>query len=138
VESALETLRRHGDRITPSRRQLLHVLFGTPGHWTAEELATRVQRTTPEVHLSTIYRNLDELERLGIVSHTHPGHGPATYHVASVAHGHFVCGTCGDMLEVPDSLFSGLARSASARYGFEIDPQHFAVMGRCRRCAEPG
>ncbi|MHB8219045.1 MAG: Fur family transcriptional regulator [Acidimicrobiales bacterium] len=136
VDDALDVLRQNGDRITSSRRHLLHVLFQTPGHQTAEQLAARVQHSAPDVHLSTIYRNLEELERLGIVAHTHPGHGPATYHVAVAAHGHFVCADCGDMMEVPGSMFTGLARSASSQYGFQIDPQHFAVLGRCRRCSD--
>lgn len=135
MDDALEVLRQNGGRITSSRRHLLNVLFQSPGHLTAEQLAARVQGSVPEVHLSTIYRNLEELERLGIVAHTHPGHGPATYHVAAATHGHFVCADCGEMLEVPGSIFDGLARSAGSRYGFEIDPEHFAVLGRCRRCS---
>ena len=61
------------------------------GHRTAEELGAEVQAIAPDVHMSTIYRNLDDLERLGVVVHAHLGHGPATYHLAAGAHGHFVC-----------------------------------------------
>ena len=66
----------------------------------------------PEVHISTIYRNLDDLERLGVVVHAHLGHGPATYHLAAGAHGHFVCEECGAMIEAPDEIFGGLSRAA--------------------------
>ncbi len=121
--------------MTSSRRILLRILFSSTGHRTAEELAAEVQAEAPDIHLSTIYRNLDELERLGIVVHAHFGHGPATYHLASSVHGHFVCEECGKLIEVPDSMFSGLAREATTRFGFTIDPHHFAVLGHCADCA---
>jgi len=134
VDEVLALVREHGGRATSSRRLLLGALFAAHGHRTAEDLAAEVQAQAPDVHLSTIYRNLDELERLGVIVHAHLGHGPTAYHLASSAHGHFVCEECGLMTEVPDALFADLARTASTRYGFTIDPHHFAVLGRCRDC----
>jgi Fur family transcriptional regulator, ferric uptake regulator len=133
-EEALAVVRQHGGRVTSSRRILLRVLFGSSGHRTAEELAAEVQGEDPDIHLSTIYRNLEELERLGVVVHSHFGHGPATYHLARSVHGHFVCEECGTLIEVPESMFAGLAREASDRFGFSIDPHHFAMLGRCADC----
>ncbi len=134
VDEALELVRSAGGRVTSSRRLLLRALFESPGHWNAEELAAEVQAQAPDVHLSTIYRNLDELERRGGVSHAPQGHGAATYPLASAAHGHMVCEVCGTMIEAPDELFRGLARTARAEFGFTIDPHHFAVLGRCASC----
>ena len=134
LEDALELVRQHGGRVTSSRRILLHALFASQGHRTAEELAGEVQAEAPDIHLSTVYRNLDALARLGVVVHSHFGHGPATYHLASSVHGHFVCEECGRLTEVPDSMFDGLAKQARARFGFTIDPHHFAMLGRCADC----
>ena len=134
IEGALEIVRQHGGRVTSSRRIILRILFSSPGHRTAEELAAEVQAEAPDIHLSTIYRNLEELERLGVVVHSHFGHGPATYHLAGTVHGHFVCEECGTLIEVPQSMFSGLAREAANEFGFTIDPHHFAMLGRCADC----
>jgi len=138
VEDVLDLLRSRGGRVTTSRRLLLGCLFEGRTHRTAEELAAEFQASAPDVHLSTIYRNLDELERLGVVVHAHLGHGPATYHLASETHGHLVCETCGAMLEAPGDLFGSLARAAERDFGFRIDPRHFAVLGRCAACAPAG
>jgi len=135
VDAVLALVRAQGGRVTTARRQLLEALFGAADHRTAEELAAEVQARAPDIHLSTIYRNLDELERLGVIVHTHLGHGPATYHLASSAHGHLVCERCGATLEAPEELFRGLSRAAQTRFGFSIDPRHFAVLGRCRDCS---
>jgi Fur family transcriptional regulator, ferric uptake regulator len=136
VEEVLARLRARGGRVTTGRRQLLEALFDSPGHSTAEDLAAAVQARSPDIHLSTIYRNLDELERLGVIVHTHLGHGPATYHLASAGHGHLVCERCGATLEAPEEIFKGLSREAKTRFGFTIDPRHFAVLGRCRDCPQ--
>jgi Fur family transcriptional regulator, ferric uptake regulator len=134
VEGVLALLRANGGRVTTSRRLLLGCLFEDPVHRTAEELAATVQVLAPDVHLSTVYRNLDELERLGVVIHTHLGHGPATYHLSSETHGHLVCKGCGAMIEAPEDIFRTFARSARDRFGFTIDPRHFAVLGSCAVC----
>jgi Fur family ferric uptake transcriptional regulator len=140
VEDALAILRAHGGRVTPARRLLLAALFANREHRTAEDLADEVQAQAPDVALSTIYRNLEELERLGVIDRTPLGRGPAAYHLASSAHhGHFVCEDCGRMIEVPHDLFEGLADAARTHYGFVIDPHRFAVVGRCVDCtAEHG
>jgi len=134
VDDVLAALKEQGGRVTSSRRLLLHVLFDQPGHWTAEELAEAVQAQAPDIHLSTIYRNLEDLERMGVIVHAHLGHGPATYHLAAGAHCHFVCEECGDIFEAPDELLKSLSKSAQSRYGFEVNPHHFAILGRCRAC----
>ena len=134
IEDVLALVRRHGGRATPARRLLLNALFGCREHRSAEELAAEVHSRAPDVHLSTIYRNLEELERLGVIDSTRLGNGPATYHLASAAHGHLVCEQCGTMVEVPDEIFADLVRVAGSEYGFAINPHRFAVTGRCAAC----
>lgn len=134
VEGVLALVRQQGGRVTSARRLLLQAVFAADGHQTAEELAATVQAHAPDVNMSTIYRNLDDLVRLGVVTHAHLGHGPAMYHLAATAHGHLVCQECGTVIEVPDELFGTLARTARSRFGFDINPHHFAVLGRCQRC----
>ena len=134
VEDVLALVRAHGGRATPARRLLLDALFASGGHRSAEDLAAEVHDRAPDVHLSTIYRNLEELERLGVIDSTRLGSGPATYHLASAAHGHLACEECGSMTEVPGAMFADLIRIADAEYGFAINPHRFAVTGRCAEC----
>ncbi len=134
VEGVLALVRSRGGRATASRRVLLEILFESRDHRSVEELAAAVQARAPEVHLSTVYRNLEELQRLGVIVHTHLGHGPAAYQLASDAHSHLLCERCGRRIEAPEDLFDGLARAAAERFGFTIDPRHFAILGRCAGC----
>jgi Fur family transcriptional regulator, ferric uptake regulator len=131
----VSSIRDQGGRVTTARRALVTALVEAPGHVTAEDLATLVQRAQPDVHLSTIYRSLDALERIGVVDHVHLGHGRAVYHLTDEPHQHLVCDVCGAVVEVPDATFADLGDTLRRTYGFTIRPSHFAVLGRCRACS---
>ncbi|MDQ6897843.1 MAG: transcriptional repressor, partial [Actinomycetota bacterium] len=90
-----ETLRAHGMRLTPQRRRIADALSGLE-HGTPDAIAARVAVDGgPALPLSTIYRGLDALEELGLVSHTHLDHRAPTYHLADHAtHIHLVCLGC--------------------------------------------
>ena len=135
LERVLALLRANGGRVTSPRRAILEALIGHGEHPTAEQLTAAVQARQPDVHESTVYRFLDDLERLGVVDHVHLGHGPAVYHFSDDTHHHLVCQTCGRVVEVPDQTFTGLRRRLRTDFGFEIDQRHFAVVGRCTECA---
>lgn len=134
LEDLLSALRGRGVRVTRARRAVLDALVSSGGHASAEEIAERVATESPDVYLSTVYRNLEELERLGVVVHAHLGHGPAFYHLASAAHAHLVCEVCGATIEVGEELFATLATEALAGWGFQVNPRHSAVLGRCASC----
>jgi Fur family transcriptional regulator, ferric uptake regulator len=127
-------MRAHGGRATPARRLLLGALVENPGHSSAEELAAYVHARAPDVYESTIYRNLDELERFNVVDRPRLGRGPATYHLAPATHGHLVCERCSSMTEVPDEIFASLTETGRTRYGFTSQPHRFAVIGLCSNC----
>src|SRR5580704_10184700 len=129
VDELVAQLRDGGSRVTTARRLVLTALVKGADHPTAEELLVVVRELAPDVHASTVYRNL------GVLVHTHLGHGAATYHLATEAHGHLVCEVCGATVEAPEDLFEAMADGAKRRLGFELRPYHFAVLGVCADCA---
>ena len=64
-----DVLRDQGYRITPQRQLVLEAV-NTLGHATPEELLSEVQKTAAAVNLSTIYRTLEVLEQVGLVTTT--------------------------------------------------------------------
>lgn len=134
VETWHEELRARGYRVTPQRQLVLEAVAGLR-HATPEEICTEVQRTARGVNISTIYRTLELLEELGLVKHTHLGHRPPTYHLASEAdHVHLVCRDCGEVYDVAPTVAKGLVENLEADFGFETDVHHLTVYGRCRDC----
>ncbi len=103
-------------------------------HLTAEEIAERVQERMPIVTLSTVYRTLAALEEIGVLDHTHLGHGRAVYHLVESEHQHLFCERCGRVIELPPRKLDPFARLLAKDFGFELDRRHFAIGGLCADC----
>ncbi len=129
-----EELRSRGYRVTPQRQLVLEAVSEL-GHATPEEICARVQQTARGVNISTVYRTLELLEELGLVTHTHLSHGAPTYHLAAEAdHVHLVCRGCGEVTEVAPRLVDGLVTALDQELGFVTDVHHLTVFGTCRNC----
>ncbi|MEP7055353.1 MAG: Fur family transcriptional regulator [Actinomycetota bacterium] len=127
-------LRASGYRLTPQRQLVLEAVSEL-GHATPDEILTAVRTTAHGVNISTVYRTLELLETLGLVRHTHLGHGAPTYHAAvEDAHVHLVCRTCGDISEVVPEVVGNLVERLAAQEGFAADVGHLAIFGLCREC----
>lgn len=128
-------LRASGHRVTPQRQLVLEAV-GSLGHCTPEEIAHAVQEKAAGVNISTVYRTLDLLEEIGLVQHTHLGHGAPTYSVVDDhQHVHLKCRGCGRIQEVSPEVFAGPIAELREEKGFVVDIAHFAVFGRCADCA---
>ena len=129
-----EALRAKGYRITP-QRQLVLGAVETLRHGTPDEICAEVQRTAGGVNLSTVYRALELLEQLGMVTHTHLGHGAPTYHASTGEdHLHLVCCDCGAVIETDVAIADALVAQLAEQHGFDTDVAHFAIYGRCQAC----
>ncbi|MBW0119503.1 Fur family transcriptional regulator [Pseudonocardia abyssalis] len=120
--------------MTPQRQLVLDAVREL-GHATPEQICGQVQKVAPAVNITTIYRTLDLLEKLGVVRHTHLGHGAPNYSEQEHQHVHLVCHECGAVVETPSDLMNGLASQLHDIAGFELDVTHVALSGRCRDCA---
>ena len=127
-------LREKGLRLTPQRELVLNAVREL-GHATPEDVAAKIHLTHPGINLSTVYRNLETLENVGLVQHTHLGHGGATYHAAEeLTHLHLVCETCGSVGDAPIEAAANFVNTLSDDYGFKTDVTHFAIYGTCADC----
>jgi Fur family ferric uptake transcriptional regulator len=122
-------LHARGLRLTPQREAVLAAVRRL-GHATPEQ----VRDAVPDIDLTTVYRTLELLEELGLVRHTHLGHGAPSFGPAENDHVHVVCHSCGKVLDAPGDLVDALADRLAAENGFEVDRSHFAVFGRCAEC----
>ncbi|MDQ0985332.1 Fur family transcriptional regulator [Streptomyces sp. V2I9] len=127
-------LRRRGYRLTPQRQLVLEAVDALE-HATPDDILCEVRRTASGVNISTVYRTLELLEELGLVSHAHLGHGAPTYHLADRHHHiHLVCRDCKDVIEADLSVVTDFTEKLRADFGFETDMKHFAIFGRCAEC----
>ncbi|HLU45522.1 MAG TPA: Fur family transcriptional regulator [Natronosporangium sp.] len=134
--SLAQVLRSRGLRMTPQRQLVLEAVRRLE-HATPEQVHELVRQQAKSVNLTTVYRSLELLEELGLVTHTHLGHGAPTYHLAGDhQHIHLVCRGCGMVEDVEPALMEPVAAQLRDRRGFQVDIAHVSLFGWCTSCAE--
>lgn len=129
-------LSEQGYRLTPQRMLVLAAIDGSDHHISAEEIYAQVVTKYPHVNISTIYRTLDLLKRLGLVTETDLGGGRVRYHpVDKGHHHHLVCQACGAIIDLDESVFSSLKSQLLREYKFSADLRHLAIFGHCANCS---
>ena len=128
-------LSNQGYRLTPQRLMILSAIEDSDDHVSAEEIYARIVTRYPNVNISTVYRTLELLESLGLVTKTDLGGGRVRYHPAHKGHHHhLVCRECGAIVDLDESVLSPLKEALLRQYGFFADLRHLAIFGRCVKC----
>lgn len=133
LEAAIAAVRDGGLRVTTARRLLLEALWDAGEPLSAEELVERLESRSD---VGSVYRNLEALERLGLIRHVHLGHGPGLY--ARIGLGpleYLLCDSCGAHLAVEPSALDPVREEIRERFGYQARFGHFPIAGLCPRCA---
>jgi len=131
----VEALQQIGYRLTPQRMMILDAIADCDGHVSAEEILETVRTAYPYLDISTVYRTLDLLKTLHMVSETDLGRGHAQYELLSKGlHHHLICTDCGSILDVPNSFFDELRDALDQQFGFHAEVEHLAIFGLCGSC----
>jgi Fur family ferric uptake transcriptional regulator len=131
-----EMLRARGLRLTAPRQLVLQAVYEL-GHATPDQVHGAVAAKAAGVNITTVYRTLELLEDLGLVTHAHLSHGAPTYHpVGERQHAHLVCRHCGAVLEMSTDMLAGLVQDLASTRGFQLDLGHVALFGTCRACTD--
>lgn len=128
-------LSEQGYRLTPQRMMVLAAIENSEDHISAEEIYAQVIAKYPHVNISTVYRTLELLKRLGLVTETDLGGGRVRYHPADKGHHHhLVCQECGKIIDLDESVLSTLKSMLLREYKFSADLKHLAIFGHCASC----
>jgi Fur family ferric uptake transcriptional regulator len=133
--SCHEILRENGHRLTPQRMLVIEALHNADRHISAEELYEQLHSRYPYANISTVYRTLELLKKLNLVTETNLGEGYVRYHVAEKGHHHhLVCHSCGKTIDLEEFALHPLKDTLLQKYGFAADLRHLAISGECSRC----
>ena len=134
-EGSTKRLRRLNLRVTPQRVLVMEALAEHGGHVTADEIMRWTSERYPAINLATIYRTLDLLTSVGLVTQTNLGGGAAQFElVRDSIHHHLVCEQCGGVIDIDDALLAPVREAALTNYGFRASARHMAIFGTCARC----
>ncbi|KAA0232822.1 MAG: Peroxide operon regulator [Acidimicrobiales bacterium] len=140
-DEVAERLELRGQRYTETRRSLVDVLISASMPLTLPEILAQ-GRTLAQ---SSVYRNLSELEKAGVVHRVVTADDHARFELAEHLtghHHHLVCSSCGAVIDftVPSRLEGTLERelaSVAERHGFVVDHHRLDILGACTDCATP-
>jgi Fur family ferric uptake transcriptional regulator len=138
VESAAQLLRAQGLRMTPQRLAIVRETMATTGYIVPAEVIARVQAQMPGVSAATVYRTLERLERLGVLTHVHLESGLGYHRIDEAPHAHLTCTACGVQIELSRDSLRMLEGVVERDQGFRADFTHHAVSGLCNDCRIAG
>ena len=137
--SCHQALQEKGHRLTPQRMLVIEALHSADKHISAEEIYGQLHSRYPYVNISTVYRTLELLKKLHLVTETNFGEGRVRYHVAEKGHHHhLVCRSCGRIIDLEELVLHPLKDTLLQEYGFRADLRHLAIPGECTGCRRKG
>jgi len=135
--SCSKILQEKGYRLTPQRIMVLDALHSVDQHISAEEIYEQVRARYPYANISTIYRTLELLKELELVTEIDMDDGRIRYHLAEKGHHHhLICSKCGDVIDLTEHILLPLKEILLNDYDFEADLKHLAIFGLCKSCRD--
>ena len=138
-DTVIEQIRAKGERLTIQRRLIVEALAAATGHVSISAIQSWLNAAHPEHDLPdpTVYRILQWLKDLELVSQTDMGSDGIVYELISEPHHHhLICLRCGMIIHLDDQYFAPLREALAADLGFRARIDHMAIYGLCSTCVE--
>lgn len=124
-----------GIRKTPVYNGLMRIFSRNPKPITVGELLNALYKLNLRPNKTTIYRQLEKMEKEGLVRRVNISDANATYEaVSSAHHHHLVCERCGDVRDIVLKNEKALLKAIAAQ-GFTTNTHKFEIFGLCASCA---
>jgi len=137
MSELINAVKAQGLRMTPQRAIIFEAIEKLEGHITAEDIFTEVQQVNPYINLATIYRTLELLQDLNLMTQTHLGRERTFFALKDhCSHHHLVCEICGSIEEFHDDVLEPVRKSLEEKYGFQAHTDHLSVFGVCQGCRQ--
>jgi len=134
----------HVSRWTIPREAILDFLSRTQKHLSAKEIYSSLYKSHPGIGLTTVYRTLDLLARMGLVTKLILGDGQSRYEFKSNEkeehHHHLLCTRCGKIINYSEFLDEELElvrkteQKLEIKYNFKILDHNIEFLGLCEKC----
>ncbi len=130
-------------RWTAPREIILNLLSRAKGHLSAKEIYAALYSAHPAIGLTTVYRTMELLYRLGIVQKITAGDKQSRYEIKSADrkdHHHLICTRCGKIVNCRASvreeieLVKKTEEALTEKYNFTIQDHNIEFLGLCDTC----
>jgi len=135
LTTSRKALNAAGMRVTNQRALIMEIIRQGKGHLDADEIYRRARERVPRLSLSTVYRTLQMLKKLGLVEELHFDEGHHHYEAKpSAEHHHLLCLSCGRVIEFHYPLSRYIKRNVPEAKGFDIAETEVRMSGYCSKC----
>ena len=135
LKSNRSALNVTGLRVTSQRALILEIIRRR--HLDADEIYRQARAKQPRLSLSTVYRTLQVLKKLGLVEELHFDEAHHHYEMKpSSEHHHLVCLGCGKVVEFKCPLSPKMKEDIAREKGFEVTGVEIRMTGYCSRCRQ--
>ena len=134
----------HFRRWTAPREAILQLLTSASKHMSAKEVYAAIHRQNPGIGMTTVYRTLDLLHRMGLIHRFTVGDGHSRYEFTSNEkkehHHHLICTHCGKIIDYSEfvdeelALVKKIEARLSKKYDFKIADHNIEFVGLCPKC----
>jgi len=136
LEEFARLCRSRGLRCTVQRRVIFEAMLDLAHHPTVDQVYGAVGARLPGVSRTTVYRTLENLARMGVITKAcHPG-AVARYDSRIELHHHLICLHCDSVADISDARLDSVAIPDTSELGFEVTDFRVQLRGICRRCRE--
>ena len=122
--------------MTQQRRAILEQLRKVSSHPMADQVYAMVRRHLPRISLATVYRNLETLNRLGVIQKLESGGAAARFDGNPGVHYHIRCVRCGRVEDLAVEPTAGIEEAARRLADYEVIGHRVEVIGVCPQCKE--
>jgi Fur family transcriptional regulator, ferric uptake regulator len=134
-QEAIVAMADHGYRVTGPRRAIIASALQRKRPFTAEQLVADATGGAGESGRSTVYRTLEILASLGVLSRILDGSGRPVYVAGAPVHRHhLVCAGCGTAVPFNACPLADLADTLARENDFEIHGHLLEIFGTCGDC----
>ncbi len=135
-EAVIRQIQAKKERVTIQRRLIVEALCASAGHRSIGDIQRWLAEFHPEAALQdpTVYRILQWLKDLELVSQTDMGSAGIVYELLGKPHHHLICLNCGRVSEVDDRYLAPVRDAVEADFDFHPRIEHMAIYGLCPAC----
>lgn len=132
-------LNQRGWRLTPQRETILQVFQNLPKgeHLSAEDLYDRLQKKGRKISLSTIYRTVKLMSRMGILRELELAEGHKHYELNQPYphhHHHLICIRCNKTIEFKSDSILKIGSKTSKQEGYHLLDCQLTIHAVCPAC----
>ena len=136
METRIDERRKLNQRSTEQRELIRWIVQRADRHLDADEIYQQARLKTPDISLSTVYRNLQLFKVLGVIME-HQFSNRRCYETASkTKHHHMVCLGCSKVFEFNCPSSEKLKDEINEKEGFKVTETEVRLTGYCPECQE--